>query len=69
MRTKQISSSTVINLGLVLLSVLASIGLILFVDMPAGALFFLGYWIIAGVSSIFKNKRYSCRYSSPRVVA
>ena len=61
----QVSSSTVIILGFVLFSVLASIGLILSVDMPTGVLFFLGYWIIAAVSSIFKNKG----YFSPGVVA
>jgi hypothetical protein len=61
----QVSSSAVIILGLVLLSVLASIGLILLVDMPTGALFFMGYLIIATVSGIFKNK--GC--SSPRAVS
>ncbi|SDX16577.1 hypothetical protein [Nitrosomonas communis] len=65
MKTNQVSRNTVISLSLVLLSVLASIGLILFVDVPTGALFFLGYWIIAAISSTFKNKR----YSSPRVIA
>jgi hypothetical protein len=65
----QVSSRSVIKLSLILLSILASISLILLVDMPTGALFFLIYWIIAAVSSIFKNKRYSCRYSSPRALA
>jgi hypothetical protein len=65
MNTHEVSRNTAITLSLVLLSVLASISVILLVDVPTGALFFLGYWIIAATSSIFKNKR----YSSPRVIA
>ncbi|MDV6345569.1 hypothetical protein [Nitrosomonas sp. Is37] len=65
MRTNQASNNTTISLSLVLLSVLASIGLILFGDMSTGALFPVGYLIVAAISSTFKNRR----YSSPRVVA
>jgi hypothetical protein len=65
MNTYAVSRNTVITLSFVLLSVLASISVILLVDVPTGALFFLGYWIIAATSSVFKNKR----YSSPRALA
>lgn len=65
MKTHEISRNSVITLSLVLLSVLASVSLILLVNVPTGALFFLAYWIIAAISSVFKNKR----YSSPRVLA
>ncbi|SFJ08684.1 hypothetical protein SAMN05428978_11008 [Nitrosomonas sp. Nm34] len=65
MKTHEVSRNSVIFLSLVLLSVLASVSLILLVNVPTGALFFLAYWIIAAISSVFKNKR----YSSPRVLA
>ena len=60
MSKKHVSSSTIL-FSFVLVSVLASIGLILFEGMDVGILFFVGYLIVAAVSSIFKDKRYFSR--------
>lgn len=61
MNTNRASNNATVTLSLVLLSVLASIGLILFEGMDAGVLFFVGYLVIAVISSTFKDKRYSSR--------
>lgn len=61
MSSKHTSNNTAVTLGLVLLSVLASIGLILFEGMDAGVLVFVGYLVIAAISSAFKDKRYYSR--------
>ncbi|GKS68397.1 hypothetical protein W03_04010 [Nitrosomonas sp. PY1] len=60
MSTKKASSPTVLFI-FVLLSVLASIGLILFEGMHAGILVFVGYFVVAAISSIFRDKRYYIR--------
>lgn len=54
-------SSTAILFSFVLLSVLASIGLVLFEGMNAGILFFTGYLVVATISGALKDKRYSSR--------
>lgn len=64
MKTNE-NSSTAMKISFVVLSVIASIGLILFGDLPTGAVLFLGYLIIAVISSTFKSKR----YTSTRLVA
>ncbi|MBY0452233.1 hypothetical protein SAMN06296273_1864 [Nitrosomonas ureae] len=60
MSKKHVSSSTIL-FSFVLVSVLASIGLILFEGMHAGILFFAGYLVVAAIGSTFKDKRYSSR--------
>ena len=60
MNTKHVSSSAIL-FSLVLLSVLASIGLILFEGLHVGILFFAGYLVVAAIISTFKDKRYSPR--------
>ena len=60
MSKKHVSSSTIL-FSFVLVSVLASIGLILFEGMHEGILFFVGYLVVAAISSTYKDKRYSSR--------
>jgi len=60
MSKKHTGSSTIL-FSFVLVSVLASIGLILFEGMHEGILFFAGYLVVAAISSTYKDKRYSSR--------
>jgi len=60
MSKKHTSGSTIL-FSFVLVSVLASIGLILFEGMHEGILFFAGYLVVAAISSTYKDKRYSSR--------
>lgn len=50
-----------IAIGLISICTLASIGLIFFEEMSTGILLFTGYFVIATILSIFKDKRYSLR--------
>lgn len=61
MSTNHADNHAAVTVGLVLISILASISLILFEGMDAGVLFFAGYLVIAAISSAFKDKRYSSR--------
>lgn len=61
MSTNYVGNNTAITLGLVLICVLTSAGLILFEGMSTGILFFTGYLVIATISSTFRNKRHSSR--------
>jgi hypothetical protein len=60
MITKQATSPTVLS-SFVLLSVIAAIGLMMFEGMHAGILFFVGYLVVAAISSVFKGKKYYSR--------
>lgn len=61
MSTNHVSNNTAILFMFVFISVLASIGLVLFEGMHTSVLFFVGYLVIAAISSIFKDKKYSAR--------
>ncbi|WP_292913206.1 hypothetical protein [Nitrosomonas sp.] len=61
MNINHATNNIVTNLGLVLICVLASIGFVLFEGISTGILFFTGYFVIAAVSSAFKEKRYFAR--------
>lgn len=60
MSKKHVSSSAIL-FSFVLLSVLASIGLIMFEGMHVGILFFVGYFVVAAIISTYKDKRYFSR--------
>ncbi|MBX3616195.1 hypothetical protein [Nitrosomonas sp.] len=57
MSKKHVSNSAIL-FSFVLLSVLASIGLVVFEEMHVGILFFAGYLVVAAISSTYKDKRY-----------